>query len=471
MPYRPIQEGKHHIQYSTTPGETLQPGGLKPGELAVNTADGVMFCGSADGSITSVGGLSDAIADGNTYARKDGSWVDLASAAALQFRQGTNLERLAMTPPPATGEPIYTTDTNRFFIGDGTTTGGRGVVTDSDAYVVCQPGDDLLEKYEAAKALTAPGGSARSSSNRAALIIFPGRYDIGSQTWAIDTDFVDVIGLGSGKWAPSVLIESTATGISFGGEDVRVVGLFAMQSTATAGGAKRFLVNCGGAFFYACNYTFSGALPDVIKGNLVDCQSGYGLPKPFCGLCSGGNMSATASNVFAGTIDGCYVNGRAFSGIVFDGQVLRSVFTEDRPVPPIYGVMQGLVEYCSFPYYSGTLPVASSVDTVVPPAYGASATISNASPAVVTKVSHGLYTGMKVSLATSGALPAGLSTSTTYYVKRTGADTFELSATRNGASINTSSAGSGTHTVEKPAGKDAGWYAYATARGGDFSST
>lgn len=182
-------------------------------------------------------------------------------------------------------------------------------------------------------------------------------------------------------------------------------------------------------------------------------------------------MSATASNIFAGIVDGCYVNGRAFGGTVFDGQVRRSLFTEDRPLSPIYGAMQGLIEYCSFPYLSGSLPGESSVDTSDPPAYAASATISNASPAVVTSVAHGLYTGMKVSLATDGALPTGLSTSTTYYVKRTGADTFELSATRNGSSINTSSAGSGSHTVEKPSGKDAGWYSYAAVSSGDYSST
>lgn len=41
---------------------------------------------------------------------------------ALQIRRGTNAERLAITP--AEGELIYTTDSKRVFVGDGTTAGG-----------------------------------------------------------------------------------------------------------------------------------------------------------------------------------------------------------------------------------------------------------------------------------------------------------------------------------------------------------
>lgn len=75
------------------------------------------------------------------------------------------------------------------------------------------------------------------------------------------------------------------------------------------------------------------------------------------------------------------------------------------------------------------------------------ATISNASPGVVTKTSHGLLDGDLVVLSTTGALPAGLSVATAYYVVNKTANTFELSATYAGTSINTTDAGSGTHTV------------------------
>jgi hypothetical protein len=58
MPYRPIQEGKHHIQYSDKPGEVLQPGGLKPGELAINSADGAVYCGGESQSVVRLSGAT-----------------------------------------------------------------------------------------------------------------------------------------------------------------------------------------------------------------------------------------------------------------------------------------------------------------------------------------------------------------------------------------------------------------------------
>lgn len=75
-------------------------------------------------------------------------------------------------------------------------------------------------------------------------------------------------------------------------------------------------------------------------------------------------------------------------------------------------------------------------------------TITNASPAVVTWTAHGLVANTAVVFSTSGALPTGLMAGTIYYVISAGlgASTFRVSATIGGAAINTSSAGSGTHT-------------------------
>jgi hypothetical protein len=74
-------------------------------------------------------------------------------------------------------------------------------------------------------------------------------------------------------------------------------------------------------------------------------------------------------------------------------------------------------------------------------------TISNASPAVITKTAHGLENGMAVTFSTTGALPTGLTAGTIYYVINKTDDTFNVSATSGGSAINTSSAGSGTHTM------------------------
>ena len=75
-------------------------------------------------------------------------------------------------------------------------------------------------------------------------------------------------------------------------------------------------------------------------------------------------------------------------------------------------------------------------------------TISNASPGVITKVAHALPVNYPVAFSTSGALPTGLTAGTVYYVKTVlDPDTFTVSATPGGAAINTSSAGSGTHSM------------------------
>ena len=52
-----------------------------------------------------------------------------------------------------------------------------------------------------------------------------------------------------------------------------------------------------------------------------------------------------------------------------------------------------------------------------------------------------------VYLTTTGTLPAGLSTSTEYYVVSAAASTLQLAATNGGSAINITDAGTGTHTI------------------------
>jgi hypothetical protein len=83
--------------------------------------------------------------------------------------------------------------------------------------------------------------------------------------------------------------------------------------------------------------------------------------------------------------------------------------------------------------------------TLTTEASGATVTITIASPGVVTWNSHGLANNTVVYLETTGALPTGLSGTGTYYVRNAATNTFELSLTSGGASINTSGSQSGTH--------------------------
>lgn len=105
------------------------------------------------------------------------------------------------------------------------------------------------------------------------------------------------------------------------------------------------------------------------------------------------------------------------------------------------------------------LPQASA-----PVPKSATVTISNASPGVVTWTGHGLVADTAVVFTTTGALPTGLTAGTTYYVKTVlDVDTFTVAATKGGTVIDTSSAGSGTHTATtEPAPAERLWMGLVT---------
>jgi len=336
MTYKPskVENGRVFLQYSDVAGDPLSASGLRDGELVIQAADGKLYFKSSTGDVENLA-FEDAASDGNTYARKDGAWVDLASAAALQFRQGTDAERLAMDPVPASGEPIYTTDTNRFFVGDGTTTGGRGIVTDSDTYVICQPGDDLLAKYTAAKALT-PGGNALSATNRAALLIFPGYYATDSGL-DIDTDYVDVIGLGSQKWSPSVYLSQNAT---FGGEDVRIVGLSSDANYCDPGGAKRFIINCGASRLSLGRLGVGLTETEECSATFIGCVTVPGFFSTYGQFCD--SDDGDIPQVFTGEAIDCSFGGFICDDTVFHGRLKNCVGTGSRPY--VSGAMQGVIQ-------------------------------------------------------------------------------------------------------------------------------
>lgn len=75
-------------------------------------------------------------------------------------------------------------------------------------------------------------------------------------------------------------------------------------------------------------------------------------------------------------------------------------------------------------------------------------TITIATPAVISKTSHGFVAGDRIHFTTTGALPTGLSTATEYFVLSTGltSNAFEVALSPEGTAINTSGSQSGIHT-------------------------
>ena len=79
------------------------------------------------------------------------------------------------------------------------------------------------------------------------------------------------------------------------------------------------------------------------------------------------------------------------------------------------------------------------------------ATVTIATPGVVTLTGHGFIADSQVFFQTTGALPTGLLVDTGYWVIATGltANAFQLSLTQGGAAINTSGTQSPTHSCGK----------------------
>ncbi|MDO8800044.1 hypothetical protein [Phenylobacterium sp.] len=86
-------------------------------------------------------------------------------------------------------------------------------------------------------------------------------------------------------------------------------------------------------------------------------------------------------------------------------------------------------------------------DRVILGSPSSTVTITNASPAVVSWATHGQADGTPVVFTTTGALPTGLTAGRVYYIVQSAAGTFKVAETPDGTPINTSSAGSGTHTA------------------------
>lgn len=88
------------------------------------------------------------------------------------------------------------------------------------------------------------------------------------------------------------------------------------------------------------------------------------------------------------------------------------------------------------------------VDQSGNPITSTTVTITIASPGVVSWTGHGLAADTAIILNTTGALPTGLTVGAIYYVRNPAANSFELSATVGGASINTTGSQSGAHSAQ-----------------------
>ncbi len=74
------------------------------------------------------------------------------------------------------------------------------------------------------------------------------------------------------------------------------------------------------------------------------------------------------------------------------------------------------------------------------------ATFTAATTDIITSAGHNLSDGDTIYVSSGGTLPAGLSASTTYFVRDRTADTFKVALSSGGSAVDITDTGSGTHT-------------------------
>jgi hypothetical protein len=166
--------------------------------------------------------------------------------------------------------------------------------------------------------------------------------------------------------------------------------------------------------------------------------------------CTAANATAAKLRLFtaqlnaqgAGPMRYGLVNGPFMTGLQSDTSIISGFYFNQRQTDTPYEELikiagfQAISEYTDFP--SNT--TAGAVFTVV------------SGTGVFTSTAHGLIAGDRVRASnTGGALPAGMSAATNYFVIATGlgANTFELSATLGGAAITLTDNGTGTNSFNR----------------------
>jgi hypothetical protein len=128
--------------------------------------------------------------------------------------------------------------------------------------------------------------------------------------------------------------------------------------------------------------------------------------------------------------------GATFTGTVITNEGITNAQQKNALIASGYNIVSG-----GFSQDSRTI-MTSTIQSLI-----GTATISIATPGVVTSATHGLTNGSLVYFTTTGALPTGLLPDVDYFVINSATNTFQLSLTLNGTAINTSGTQSGTHVL------------------------
>jgi hypothetical protein len=216
-------------------------------------------------------------------------------------------------------------------------------------------GQNLVEAYNYAKTLT-PNGAALSTSNRVSVIIQPGNYRLAA-TLTVDTQFVDLIGLGAIKLrrgcVPAVIIDGNPLSITANDVDIKGISVGSQVFTIgnnlplqviedCVGGDTSFnpstlagtFINCKGG---SNSFAGSSGGAQTASGTFINCEAGANsFGGGFTGNVSSGifvnctvgnNQGFSTSGTASGTFTDCEGGGNAFGGTPFPASTASGTFT------------------------------------------------------------------------------------------------------------------------------------------------
>ena len=196
---------------------------------------------------------------------------------ALRLRRGTNAERTAITPEA--GELVYTTDTKKVYVGDGTTTGGNIVSGQNDIV------DDTTPQLGGDLDLNGNNITGTGNINITGTITATGNINLGDGAGG---DVLSIGGVLSGN-----LIADAADAYTIGSSAVRYAGGFFNELTVTG------------------NMTADSIQADVIgDDSVVIVNAGTGVIT--------GNLTGNVTGNLTGSVTG-----------TVDGDLTGSVFADD----------------------------------------------------------------------------------------------------------------------------------------------
>jgi hypothetical protein len=182
---------------------------------------------------------------------------------ALRLRRGTNAERTAITPEA--GELVFTTDTKKVFVGDGTTTGGIIVSGQNDIV------DDGTPQLGGDLDLNGNNITGTGNINITGTITATGNINLGDGAGG---DVLSIGGVLSGN-----LIADAANAYTIGSSAVRYAGGFFNALTVTghmtADSIQADLIgNDSTVMVNVENNIFTGALAGNVTGNVLGNVTG-----------------------------------------------------------------------------------------------------------------------------------------------------------------------------------------------------